>query len=104
MEILLYIIALFAACWIPKCYNWIKFKNKYPILSAEPPANIMETGDVVYLGKHKYEYMGRNNTNGLWYVFMPEDSVTPCYIDQSDAARRMDAVYGRFGIKWKKIK
>lgn len=104
MDLLLYIIALVAACWIPKCYNWIKFKNQYPILSAELPSGILEEGDIVYLGKHKYEYRGTSNKNGLWYVLMGDNSVTPYYIDRADAISKIDALYGRYGIKWKRIK
>lgn len=103
MDIIIFIACLFIAYWIPKAYKWVKFKNKYPILSAQPPSQILEIGDIVCFGNTKKEFVGISRKDGLWYVFMPDNSVTPEYMDVSDAIARMDSVYGRYGIKWKKV-
>ena len=47
--------------------------------------------------------MGVNRTDGLWYVFVPDNSVTEEFMEVSDAIARMDAIYGRYGKKKKKI-
>lgn len=103
MDLILYIVCLFVACWIPKVFKWIKFKNKYPILSAQLPSGILEVGDIVYFGEYKKTFRGVSTTDGHWYVFMPDNSVTPEFIEVSDAIARMDAIYGIYGIKWKKV-
>lgn len=103
MYIVLFVACLFVAYWIPKAYRWIKFKNKYPILSAQLPSKVLEVGDIVCFGDCKKEFMGVNRTDGYWYVFMPDNSVTPEFIETSDAIARMDSIYGRYGLKWKKV-
>ena len=103
MELILFVACLFVAYWIPKVCGWVKFKNKYPILSAQPPSKVLEVGDIVWFGDDKKEFVGVNRTDGLWYVFVPDNSVTEEFMEVSDAIARMDAIYGRYGIKWKKI-
>lgn len=97
------VLAVIAGYWLFKLYHWIMYKNKYPILSSEPPSGIIEIGDTVYFGNIKKEFRGVSRTDGIWFVFMPDDSVSPEYMDRSDAIKRMDAIYGRYGIKWKKV-
>ncbi len=104
MEILLIIILLFIIYWIYVAYNWIKFKNKYPILSNEPPTGILEVGDYVSFGKGKVQYLGINKVDGFYYVFTKENSMDFTYLDQSELFEQLESVYGSYGIKWKKIK
>lgn len=88
---------------IKKAVYWIKFKNKYPILSDELPDEILSVGDKVFISKIEFEFLGISTYDGLWYVFMPENSVTP--VSYTDGClQQIDAVYGRYGLKWKRIK
>lgn len=102
MDILIFIILLIAGTCIPKVYKWVKYKIKYPILSADIPEGILEIGDIVCIGKLKCKYTGLKNNDeiGLCYVFKMEIVPLPLYIGV-DATQGITAVYGRYGLKWK---
>lgn len=104
MEVI-YVIAVIAAVyWLYKGYKWIKFKNKYPILSSDPPAGILEKGDYVFLGNSKVQYLGISNTDGIWFVFTKENSIYNTHLSGSQLKERLNAVYGKYGLKWQKVK
>lgn len=88
---------------IKKAIKWVEFKNKYPILSDELPDGILSVGDRVFIGKTELEFRGVSQYDGLWYVFMPENSVTPVSYT-GRMLQRIDTIYGRFGLKWKRVK
>lgn len=103
METLLFIAVLFVLYWIYKAYGWVRFKNKYPILSAEIPAGILEVGDYVSFGGGKVQYLGISREEGLYFVFEQENSINNSCLTKSQLEDRLDAVYGRYGLKWKRV-
>ena len=103
MELLFFIAAFVAFYWIYKFYGWIVYKNKYPILSSEIPNDILEVGDEVSFGKGKVHYLGIYNEGDIYYVFEREDSIDRQYLRINELKNRLDTVYGRYGIKWKRM-
>lgn len=103
MTIVYILIGIFAVFCVRKAFLWVEFKNKYPILSDELPNGILSVGDKVFIGKTELEFKGVSKYDGLWYVFMPENSVTPVSYT-GRMLQRIDTIYGRFGLKWKRVK
>lgn len=103
MELLLLIAFLFAIYWLNKAYCWVKFKTQYPILSPEPPVGILKKGDYASFGKDKVQFYGISNREDLYYVFEKEDSIYYDYLTKSELIERLDAVYGKYGLKWKRV-
>lgn len=98
------LLLILSVGYIRKAIRWIKFKNKYPILSEELPDHILSVGDKVYIGKTELEYRGINTHDGLYYVFMPDNSVSSiCYMEK-EIKEKIDSIYGSYGLKWKRVK
>ena len=105
MEVIYLIVSIVVAYWFYKGCKWVTYRNRYPIFSKLPPDGILSNGDYATFGEHKKQYHGIDRKHGdILYVFMPENSVVPCYHNKSYIDENMDSVYGRYGIKWKKIK
>lgn len=104
MTIVYILIGIFAVFCVRKAFLWVTFKNKYPILSDNLPDRILSVGDKVVIGKSELEYRGISTHNGLNYVFMPENSVNPVSYSEGDLHQLIDAIYGSYGLKWKKVK
>lgn len=73
------------------------------MISSSFPLNILEAGDVVYLEGRKYTFYGISRTDGLWYMLMPDDGITCRHFDYKYAENKIDSVYGKYGIKWKRV-
>ena len=103
MEVIYVIVAIVVVYWLYKGYKWIEYKNKYPILSAYPPAGILESGCYVTIGNRRYEYLGVDTKHGdILFVFRGETLETTFY-NKKELFDRLDSVYGRYGLKWKKV-
>lgn len=104
MELFYVIAVLFVSYWFYKGYKWVQYKNKYPILSAEIPSGILCVGDEASFGKNTRRYLGIDNKHGdILYVFDGE-TLDNVYYNEKELTERLDAVYGQYGIKWKKVK
>jgi hypothetical protein len=98
------LLVILSVVYIRKAIGWIKFKNKYPILSEELPDRILSVGDKVYIGKTELEYRGISTYNDLYYVFMSDNSLDPTLYREREIKEKIDSIYGSYGLKWKRVK